>query len=207
MNTTPSKEDFLKSVKDHVMTINLDHNGFRDITIKNPDTNSQMFHVTTRPYYITICGDMGTYVFSRNNDMFEFFRNDDLSINPHYYREKLQSECKYSPSIEFSCKTIIDELYERLENFKEECEDGNDEYCYETAEQEIKHFERYVECSENEYVYAINNWNSESAGGMELDDFWDGCSGKTYSYHYIWCLYAITYTIKLYDGSKIENDV
>lgn len=203
----PTLEEFLVSVKQHELTINLDHELYRDLTIKNPETNNRMYHVTTRPYYITIYGDMGTFTFSRTKDMFAFFRNDDLSIKPSYYHEKMQSEDKLTKSLEFSCDQIIEQLNDYLENFKERClDEGEDESCYESAEQAVERFIKYTERSENEYVYEINNWNPESSGNMDLDDFWDGFSGMIYSYHYIWCLYAITYAIKLYDESKSTEE-
>lgn len=208
----PTKEEFLYSVQDHELIINLDQDNFRDITLRNPESNDKIFHISSRPYYLTICGDMGTFVFSRSEDMFRFFRNDDLGIQPCYYHEKLQSVDKICKSLEFDCDSIIDRLNEYLEMFEENSNEyigetiyDTQEYCPETAKQAIDRFIKYTERSEVEYVYEINNWDSDASGGMELTDFWDGFSGMGYTYHYIWCLYAITYAIKLYDESKADD--
>ncbi len=41
-------------------------------------------------------------------------------------------------------------------------------------------------------------------GGVELNDFWE-CDLKEYTFHFIWCCYAIVHAIELYDQYKTSN--
>src|SRR5690348_13144744 len=100
-----SKEDnceqwFLKDVSTHEMIVIRDDGANRHIRFKRPGTSCMYFDLITWPGYLCYTGDMGTYVFSRLEDMFEFFRTDrdynkrkgrELSINPKYWGEKLQA--------------------------------------------------------------------------------------------------------------------
>lgn len=49
---------------------------------------------------------------------------------------------------------------------------------------------------------AASEWKSESTG-LNLSDFWE-CSSEVYTYHFIWCLWAIAWGIQQYDLKKKE---
>ncbi|EPN8197881.1 hypothetical protein ACT3ON_001083, partial [Acinetobacter baumannii] len=51
-----------------------------------------------------------------------------------------------------------------------------------------------------ELIEAVRNW-TPNANGVQLADFWEH-NLNDYTYHYIWCLYAIVHAIKLYDAAK-----
>ena len=89
--TTPTLEQFLEDVKNHELTIVKNDGVFRHLKFSNPNDCNQYFNITTSPNYLVITGDMGSLVFSRLYDMFDFFRSDDLKINPDYWAEKIQS--------------------------------------------------------------------------------------------------------------------
>ena len=90
MSHSPSQEEFQKDVSQHGVTIIRDDGVNRHIRFKRPGTMCMHFDLITWPGYLCYCGDMGTYVFSRLEDMFEFFRTD-RDINPGYWAEKLQA--------------------------------------------------------------------------------------------------------------------
>lgn len=89
--TIPTLQDFLNDVKNHELIIHKDDGIYRHITLRDPKTINLLFNITTFPDYLVITGDMGTITFSRVDDMFKFFRNDELNINPNYWAEKIQA--------------------------------------------------------------------------------------------------------------------
>jgi len=93
-----TEEQFLRNVVDHQMTVIRDDGVNRHIRFKQPDSGNMHFDLITWPGHLCYTGDMGTYVFQRTTDMFEFFRQDraynekrgrKLSINLSYWTEKL----------------------------------------------------------------------------------------------------------------------
>lgn len=187
-----TQEDFLAHVQNHVMTISNDDGVYRSILFKRPESHDRFFRITTWDGHLCISGDMGTYVFSRVHDMFNFFR--DCKVNLYYWSEKVEAgECKeFSPelarnalNIEFESweesidKDIIDRDF--IDEEKEKLNDINtDDYI--------------------EFVASVRDWVA-SQGGVRLDDFWEH-SIEDYTYHYIWCCHAIVWAIAQYDASK-----
>ena len=184
-------ERFSKDIENHEITINLDKGLFRDLTIKRPNTSSYYYNITTRPGLLMISGDMGCYVFERLSDMFKFFRGQPDEINPYYWSEKIEAgEFKrYSP------EKARDALNQEFENWKE-CTDFDEEQITEEKE----YLDQIDTDDEFEFVDAIRNW-VPNKDGVQLDDFWE-YSTNDYTFHYIWCCYAIVHAIKLYDAVK-----
>lgn len=95
---------FLDDVKDHQLTIENDGEVHRSLLFKCPGSSYYHFRLNTWPGHLCISGDMGTYVFARTHDMFDFFRMDDkdfnfskdkqLNINTDYWAQKVRSEDK-----------------------------------------------------------------------------------------------------------------
>jgi hypothetical protein len=84
---------FKRDTADHVMTVLHDDGLYRHIRCARPERSwNAWFEVITWPGSLAIKGDMGgAYIFSRLDDMFEFFRSGGSShgINPGYWAEKL----------------------------------------------------------------------------------------------------------------------
>lgn len=97
-----TEDRFLKDAGSHVMTVIRDDGVHRHLRFRKapPAGSEYWFDLITWPGTLCIDGDMGTYVFRRLTDMFEFFRTDQkwadqrgckLGINPGYWSEKLQA--------------------------------------------------------------------------------------------------------------------
>jgi hypothetical protein len=93
-----TEERFLRDVADHRMIVISDEGVNRHIRFKEPNSSNMYFDLITWPGHLCYTGDMGTYVFQRLHDMFEFFRTDReyhrqrgrrLGINLSYWTEKL----------------------------------------------------------------------------------------------------------------------
>ncbi len=193
----PTEEQFLKDVKEHYIEIARDEGVYRHIVMSSGSYNTK-YHITTWPGYLCFSGDMGCFVFSRIEDMLQFFRQLDnkLRINKPYWHEKLESVDRCSGSKEYSgdlFRKAIKEYYESWfedENFGDE----NGE-LWEAIEADVL-------CrsgdGESAMVEAVTAFSYE---GFTFDDFFGGHSFQQYTYRFIWCLYAIVYAIQLYDKS------
>ena len=205
MNNSLTKERFLEDTKKHVMTIERDDSIFRSLIFKNENCSSYHFRITTWPDHLCISGDCGTYVFSRLYDMFEFFSNDDksdeLEINPGYWGEKLESICKQGGYKEFSEEIFIQRLRDEFEQW--------------TFSSDLDKAEQWAEVRNNVIYYHENEKHTAmkaaldfcSSKGNEFLDFYE-YNITDYTYHYIWCLYAIVWGINQYnnylDGKSIS---
>lgn len=74
----------------HALTVVCEDGLYRHWRCQAPGTYVYGFDVVTWPGYLCVCGDIGTWVFSRVRDMLEFFESDHGGINPQYWAEKLQ---------------------------------------------------------------------------------------------------------------------
>ena len=89
----PTPEQFIKDVANHQMTVARNDGIYRHLKFRSTARGwNQWFDLITWPGVLTIHGDMGTWTFSRVEDMFTFFRSRDseLRINADYWAEKLQ---------------------------------------------------------------------------------------------------------------------
>lgn len=81
---------FTRATAGHRMTVLHDDGLYRHLRFMNPRGSEYWFEIVTWPGCLTIRGDVGDgYTFSRERDMFPFFRSRREGINPHYWAEKL----------------------------------------------------------------------------------------------------------------------
>ncbi len=97
------------------MTIHLDQGIHRHLEFSHNGSSIFQFHITTWPKYLAISGDMGSFVFTRTEDMFQFFRHD--KINPSYWAEK----CEAGKTEEWSQESFMEAIdsYEPDEDTRE----------------------------------------------------------------------------------------
>ena len=187
------KNNFLNDIKNHQMTIESESGVNRSILF---NTFDHYFRLTTWTGHLCISGDMGCYVFSRTEDMFRFFRQNELSINTGYWAEKLQANSifgggykKYNP--EYARQSIINYFLRPLR------EEGDLEKFRE-AREELENDGLLSELDEYDF---ISSARSNSLIDNE-PDFWESYHAKEPTYHYIWCLFAIVWGIQQYDKHK-----
>jgi hypothetical protein len=86
-------EQFPGDVAGHKLTVRHDDGLYRHLRCSNPGNSFYWFEIVTWPGSLAIRGDMGGgWIFSRIEDMFEFFRSHrshGSRINPGYWAEKL----------------------------------------------------------------------------------------------------------------------
>lgn len=194
------KDNFLKDVSRHEMSVLMDNDLYRHIRFKRPDSIIYYFDIITWPGKLCITGDMGTYVFARIPDMFEFFRSprrDVSDVNLPYWAEKIQAADR-SGVKKFSSQKFRQAIEECIQDMDilTDLELGDDvEGLRQRVEDEV------LSCNENEYEAVQAAMDFTYNGTQPFQDFWD-VSIKEYTYSYTWCCYAIVWGIMQYDGCK-----
>lgn len=204
-----TEERFLNDVAQHEMKVVRDDGVSRHLRFQKPGTYNTHFDLITWPGYLCYTGDMGTYVFRRLEDMFEFFRADRmhlkpskaLRINPSYWGEKLEAIDKNG-----KFRTWSREKFEA--RLREDFKEWIDEYEPEKAEELMQRLE-------DEILDGLDNDDARSAYRAAMDfevddvqpfqDWWE-VDTEVYTFHFIWCCYALAWGIKKYDESKAPQD-
>lgn len=189
-----SYEQFLKDIANHSMDVLLDNGIYRHLEFSAGGSFNQKFQITTWPNYLCISGDMGCYVFSRLEDMFEFFRGQLDRINPRYWHEKLQSDSKYVGSMDYSPDLFREAVKEHFDRWVE------DETPSDQQKAELwKRIEEEVLSADNIYEAHSQASIFEHDECTFFQDFWEH-KLQDYTGQFIWCLYAIVYAIHQYDN-------
>lgn len=210
---------FLLDTTFHRLEIIRDDGLYRHLRMKQPGTSCYYYDIITWPGYLTVTGDMGTWTFSRIADMFNFFGAWEGVINTHYWSEKLEAGAGCSSrellakeyNHEAFCRSLKESMREYLDDSEEdqtEDEDWDDED--ETPDSEkAKVREAVRELCRSEFS---NEWEAYQAV-YEADwpdrwSSWDICDGltfKTYTSHFRWILFAITWAIAKYHNKRIVD--
>lgn len=207
---------FLRDVERHEMTIIRDDRLDRHLRFKTPGTSCYYFDLITWPGHLCYTGDMGTFVFSRIDDMFAFSRMDGhdwnknphgLSINPGYWSEKVRAADRHDGIEEWD----DDEFKRRVNETRTEW--MRDARALGVSKEERRELWEAVEDvladprDESLCVARIYEF-SHKAGNERFDfeDFFDG-SLTRFSFRFMWCCYALAWAINMYDKSKESKDV
>jgi hypothetical protein len=204
MSYNVTNESFLKDVESHSLTILKDDGVYRHIKMRNPNSSEMYYEIITYPNFLVYSGDMGCFVFSRIEDMFNFFRmkGDEFGINPGYWGEKLEAVDRMDGASEWSQESFEEAVYETLNNWIEYAVDS--EYDADFIEEQKDKVEHLIDESrehECHAVAAMNNWSTDK-DGVDFSDFWESGTTRATS-RYIWCCYAIVWAIRQYDEAKL----
>lgn len=186
-----AKTRFATDTAEHQMTVLLDQGLYRHVRFARPGSSIGWFELITTPNLLTINGDMGTFMFSRLEDMFRFFQRADGSISPDYWGEKIHASS--DPASVYSAKvftdTIRDAAIDQLDDFDEE-RHGE---ALAALEEEVL---SYAAAGEEEARSALDRFGHDL---IEFSDTWE-YNFTDYSFRYLWNLYAIVYGIAQYQA-------
>ncbi len=208
---------FLRDVAKHEMTVIRDDGVNRHLRFKTPGTSCYYFDIVTWSGHLCYTGDMGTFVFSRIDDMFAFFRMDDhdwnknphgLSINPGYWSEKVLAADKNN-GIE---KWDEDEFVRRVNEVRVEwmrwakslgISKGERRELWDDVENDV------LSNPSNEHLCVAKIYEYFKRIGDEVFEFMDFFEGSLnrYTFHFLWCCYALAWGINMYDKSKENKNV
>lgn len=226
--TLLTQKEFLNDVASHTMTIIRNDGVYRHIRFAEPGTSCMHFDLITWPGYLCYTGDMGTYVFTRLRDMFEFFRRSDKSyrIDYRYWAEKVEAADKGDGLREFSYAKFQSYIREWITEREEESKPDDDE-----PEELAKHAAAYAELRaevESEVVHedenevrcydAANDFRHDGEAWrayygkeacFEFADLGDGFDSGTHEYtrRFVWCCYALAWGVEQYDNAMTAAEV
>ena len=143
------KTCFERDTKNHKMEVLQDEGVYRHLKFTNNGSQCYRFDLHTWPGSLCIDGDMGTYVFRRVQDMFNFFIMDkhDFNhkhvINPGYWGEKLQAtDGRDGKSYtEFSMDVFKENVMSEYDGFREQYMISEDMYDDESDEHMAEAYE------------------------------------------------------------------
>jgi hypothetical protein len=222
MKHDPTEERFLADVAEHQMHVLMENGVYRHIRFKRPGTGCYHFDLITYPGHLVYSGDMGCYVFSRVDDMFEFFRTDPrdwnynrnggLSINPGYWSEKLQAvdgtrsaasatefdEDKFKRAVVEHLVMWIRENRDRTK--KAERRDLWDSVMSDVIDADGDNGGLRKQIAAHDFSQHVNN----RVGYFCFEDFWEHNLTR-FTFRFIWCCYALAWGIRHYDASKLKE--
>lgn len=209
---TCTEDQFFKDTAQHVMTVIRDDGVHRHLRFRKARLagSEYWFDLITWPGSLCIDGDMGTYVFRRLDDMFEFFRTDrewltrdgrKLGINPGYWAEKLQAMPEKGVK-EFDEALFDSNIKERLTTWIKDHRDST------SAEDRRELWDAVMDDvigadgDDRKQIAAYDfHHRVNSRHTFSFEDFWE-TNVKRYTFHFIWCCYAIAWGVKTYDEAK-----
>lgn len=185
---------FNNDVAEHEMTVLHDDGLYRHLQFRKPGTSMYWFDLHTAPGILTVRGDMGTYVFARTEDMFDFFSHD-VYVNAGYWGEKLQSistrgyreldEDKFT-------RFVLEDFWERRTEYEPEVA----REIWETLRSDV--LGDYVDRSTEAAAWGLlHEFRAGTADAFRYDDPW-GNDFTEYTYPYLWCCHAILAGIRDY---------
>lgn len=184
--------EFFESVKNHAMTIENDSGHHRCVHFGKLGSSDYHFRLVTWPGHLAISGDMGDFVFSRTEDMFDFFRGE--VINPYYWGQKLTSVSKFGGYEVFDWDLFVTQLKDQL------IDRHADQHTADEVEIALTERLRYIEEDEWGAAELIRNWDVDE-DFLQIEPY-EAPSGKKLSYQYLWCLRAIVWGVEQYDQAK-----
>jgi len=184
---------FENDTRNHQLTVLHDDGLYRHLVVKDPKGSFYWYEVITWPGTLVINGDFGSFMFSRTNDMLEFFEASGGTINPGYWAEKLAREMRdsatrYSPEryrarVSEWCEAVCETLDDMKASWLREEVRLNligewvDEAAFEDSARALLH-------------------NFDHAGQqIESSDEWDL---REWDPPFLWCCWAIVSAIKQY---------
>jgi hypothetical protein len=210
-----TEASFLKDVATHQMTVIRDDGVNRHIRFSRPDTSCYHFDLITWPGKLCYTGDMGTYVFSRIEDMFEFFRADreygktkgrNLSINLGYWSEKLLAvdggrsggNVQEFDEERFN-QVIMEHLVDWVKSHKDSTTKEQRRDLWDAVIDEVINAEgdsggMRKQIAGHDFHHKVN-----SKIDFYFQDLWDYHTQK-YTYHFVWCCYALAWGVEQYDN-------
>jgi hypothetical protein len=189
-----TEAQFLKDIAKHTLTVIREDGLYRHLRLQQPGNTDMYFDIITWPGYLCYCGDMGSYVFARVPDMLTFFRgrspDGPLEINPHYWSEKVEARDRDGIT-QYSAERFKQNVLDYLDDAE-----ASDE-VREAVQESILDFA-------DEEHYAMRAVHDFDECNFRFIDFWEK-DPTVYTVRYLWCCYALTWAIRLYDNATTSK--
>jgi len=196
MNVDRAKQQFLETTANHTMQVLQDDGVHRHLSFTNGGSSIYRFDLITWPGHLCITGDVETYVFQREHDMFTFFRSsNEYRINPRYWSEKIQnagdSKCERHSEAKFKAN---------INEWVSEWEFDDEELKAEVLRAVQDNILDYAG-DETLAYHAVAEFDDYYDQGYHFQDFWE-VSSSEYHFGYLWSCFAIVHGIELYNAQQ-----
>lgn len=181
---------FALDTAEHQLTVLHDDGLYRHILMATPGTGLYRYELITWPGHLAVGGDLDSYVFSRADDMFTFFRGKE--INPQYWAEKIQDgRDRARQHSEDLFKELVRSELKHLPapNLSSEQREGH-----------LALLERMADGDAHWPEGAREMLADAEVAGL-FSDTWEW-NFQDWDWHYLYCLNAIVAGIKAYDAAK-----
>jgi len=230
--TMLTADRFLKEAAGHQTEILRDDGVYRHVRFQRPGTMCMHFDLITWPGYLCYTGDMGTYVFTRLRDMFDFFRRsyreNQFNIDLHYWAEKVEAGDRRGCGngvIEFSKAKFDTNVREWVEDFiKDEVgqvDEADEAALLACAMKDLRAaVEREVIGADDNDIRSFDAARDFEFGASDSDawsafygsdrtfdfgDFWE-VDHDVFTHRFQWCCFALAWGIKQYDDAKTADE-
>lgn len=207
-----TQERFLRDVAEHQIKVIRDDGVNRHIRFQQPGTSCYHFDLITWPGSLCYTGDMGTFVFRRTHDMFEFFgangrygkNPETLYINPGYWDEKIIANNIHGGHKEFD----EDKFRKRINNFRVNWmrqlkEAGSTKEArrelWEAVEDEV--LDTINDGKDRAQIAAYDFHHKLDGDEFYFQDLFE-YNFTRHTFGFIWCCYALAWGIKQYNLHK-----
>jgi len=197
--TALTKERFLREIGRHKMTVVCEDGIYRHVRFRRPSTGCMGFDLITWPGTLCYTGDMGTYVFKRLEDMFQFFRKPNLDrIDFSYWAEKVESYDRDGVQ-RFSLDVFREKVTDTFKNFADDMEEAERAALWQRVEEEVLRDPGGYDLDEATAFRLALEFEHE--GRSVFPDFWErNC--REFTLRFLWCCYAMAWGIQQYDAAR-----
>jgi hypothetical protein len=184
-------ERFPKDIAEHEMHVLRNDGLDRHLRFQKPGTYCMGFDLVTWHGHLCFTGDMGTFVFARIPDMFQFFRaKDERGINPQYWSEKVLAADRHGGVEEFSPELFRAAIGRWLDDGEASPE------VREAVEEQV-----LSAVHDGEHAAHAAAFHFEHPSGFRFEDFWEA-DCRDYTYRFIWCCHALVWAIATFDEKQ-----
>lgn len=192
-------EQFLADVKGHAVVVLRDDGLYRHLRC-SPGSYASSFDVVTWPGCLCYVGDMGSFVFSRLPDMFEFFRGRRTAlVDRGYLAEKTVAADKHDGILAFSEAFFRAAVQSDVEAWTDEWTDDRKAQL----QREID-FDVLPSVSEGMGAAIQAAVAFQFEGKHVFAEFYEHRL-EDYTPRFRWCCYAIPWAVDQYDQIKTQQ--
>ena len=184
---------FRRDVADHQLTVVHDQGLYRHLRFRNPKSFMYWYDLVTFPGSLVIKGDMGTHIFTREEDMFGFFGTGD--INPSYWAEKTPDWGR-GPGIKEYRPTIFESTILSMSG------DFVREHTVLDTALFVSQINHGILEEKDDYHAAVRAASDFSWNGHEVFPEIHGMDFTEYTEQFLWSCLAIPYGIRHYRATK-----
>ena len=162
-------EQFAVMLRDHEMTIKHDDGLYRHLYCRSTKHCFDWFDIVTWPGSLSFSGDLGSYTFSRTDDMLGFFAGKDGRDLPFdYWAEKAVAVDRHSGMKTHSKRALLRVVVDRAKDMISDLEDGDRKRRREITHAAKELIEQIRNC--DTWAGMLNAFREFDQAGLRFDD-------------------------------------